>query len=161
MKITSASVVAVTVLLYGAMLYFLVATSSLRNDYQPGIEVLQTWSSPGFFLGIVDLCSILFGSVLSAKVAVRCSISAVVICTLMFGFVFLHPGSSSSWVGAQDRNLESTIHTALLNPNFSNRSKVTLIGSAGIALFWLSVSAFALRRRELTIHSSRPPSAAA
>lgn len=149
-----------TALLYGVMLYFRVATASLHDNYQPGIEVLQTWISPGFLLGVVLGIAALFRSVDSIRTAVRSSLAALIICALMFGFVVVHSGNSNTWVFPQDRTLKGTIHTALFRPSFSNRSITTIIISAGVAFFWLGASSRLLRRRKQTIHSSQPPSAA-
>jgi len=155
--ITSACAVAVTALLYGAMLYFCVATASLSDYYQPGIEVLQAWISPGLWLGVVVLCAVVFRSVLSARVAVYSCFSAFMICAFMYPLVAQHSGNSNAWVFPQNRSLENTLDTALLRPNFSNRSKGSIVGSAGIALFWLGVSSYVLRRRKLTSPLLTPP----
>ncbi len=138
--IIAACAVALTALLYSAMLYFRVATASLSDDYQPGIEVLQAWLSPGLLLAVVVLWAIVFRSSLSARVAVYACFSALMICAFMYPLVAQHSGNSNAWVFAQNRSLENTLHTALLRPNFSNRSKGSIVGSAGVALFWLGIS---------------------
>ena len=154
------AIVAVVAFVYAAMLYFRAATASLDDQYQPGISTLQSWFIPGALLFALTLVAVVFRSVLAAQVAVFTNLSAIVICALLFVFVISHPGNRNSWVFPQHRTLQTTIHTSLFSPNFSNSSKGSIIGSAVVALCFLGISGLVLRRRKLTIHSSRPPQAA-
>ena len=154
-------IVAALALTYAAMLCFRAATASLDDHYQPGISALQSWFMPGALLFSLTLVTVAFRSVLAAQVAVFTDLSAIVICAFLLIFVLSHPGSRNSWVFPQHRTLQTTIHTALFSPNFSSRSKGFIIGSAVVASCFLGVSGLVLRRRKLTIHSSRPPQAAA
>ena len=161
LSVLQAAIVAAVALIYAAMLYFRAATASLDNHYQPGISTLQNWFMPGALLFALTLVAVAFRSVLAAQVAVFTNLSAIVICAFLLIFVISHPGNPNSWVFPQHRTLQTTIHTALFSPNFSNRSKGSIIGSAVVASCFLGISCLVLRRRKLTIHSSRPPQAAA
>ncbi|THT98807.1 hypothetical protein E9531_13500 [Lampropedia puyangensis] len=153
-SVLQVAIVAVVALVYAAMLYFRAATASLDDHYQPGISTLQSWCMPGALLFGLTLVAVAFRSVLAAQVAVYTSISAIIICAFLLIFVISHSGNRNSWVFPQQRTLQTTIHTALFSPNFSNRSTGSIIGSAIVASCFLGISGFVLRRRKLTIHSS-------
>ena len=161
LSVLQVAIVAAVALIYAAMLYFRAATASLDDHYQPGISTLQSWFMPGALLFALTLVAVAFRSVLAAQVAVFTNLSAIVICAFLLIFVISHPGNPNSWVFPQHRTLQTTIHTALFSPNFSSRSKGSIIGSAVVASCFLGISCLVLRRRKLTIHSSRPPQAAA
>ena len=133
--------------LYGGMLYFRVATASLDDRYQPGIEALRLYASPGLLLGVLTLGGLVFRASVVARVAQRACVAALVVCVLLFGVVFTHSGSYHPWVFPEARTLAGTVQTALFSPTFSNRSTIFIIVSAGVALFWLAVSSWAVRTR--------------
>ena len=157
LSVLQVAIVAAVALIYAAMLYFRAATASLDDHYQPGISTLQSWFMPGALLFALTLVAVAFRSVLAAQVAVFTNLSAIVICTFLLIFVISHPGNRNSWVFPQHRTLQTTIHTALFSPNFSSRSKGSIIGSAVVASCFLGISGLVLRRRKLTIHIWTPP----
>jgi hypothetical protein len=142
---------------YALLLHFRVATASLYDDYQPGIEALRAWVSPGLLLAVLVMSTALTGSYVLVKLAKRSCQAALVVCLLLFVYVSGHSASRTSWVFPEHRTLEATVLTAISHPSFSNRSKGSIIGSAIVAGFWLGVSSFVLRRRRLTMRSSGPP----
>lgn len=145
--IALAALVAIVALLYGMTLYFRAATASLHDGYQPGIEALRLYASPGLLLGVLTVLAVISRSAFPARTAVHACLAALVVCALMLGVVSSHPGNRDTWVFPQQRSLESTVHTALFTPNFSGRSKGSIAGSAIVALCWLGVASCALRRR--------------
>jgi len=137
------------------MLYFRVATASLYDGYQPGIEHARTLVSPGLLLALLVCSALVSRSVLVSRIALHTSLCALVICFYVFIGVSLHGGNQNPSVFAKDRTLTSTVHTALFSPNFSGRSKGSIISSAVFALGALAVVLFVRRKRQLTKEPTR------
>ena len=128
-------------LMFAGMLYFRAATASLHDHYQPGFEEMRWLVSPGVFISLIVVAAVLAGSRFAARLAYRCSLISLVVCTAMVIFSVSYRGDEGHWSLSQDRNLESTIQTALLSPDFSNRSTLYSIGIALVTAICLRFSA--------------------
>ena len=128
-------------LVFAGMLYFRAATASLHDRYQPGVEEIRWLVSPGIFISLIVVAAVLTGSRFAARLAYRCSLVSLVFCTAMVILSVSYRGDKIHWSLSQDRNLESTIQTALLSPDFSNRSTLYLIGISLVAPICLRFSA--------------------
>jgi hypothetical protein len=151
------SVVAVALVTanYAAMLYFQTATASLHDEYQPGIEAMKAWISPGALLLILVAGAAFLRSSFVLQIAKSSCKAALLVCVLLFLLVSVHRGNRNTWVFPQQRSLEGTARIALFSPNFSNRSTGTVLGSAGIALLCFGASVWLCRRTQSN-NSSQP-----
>jgi hypothetical protein len=133
--------------LYALALYFCAATASLYDSYQPGIEWLRVFITPGGLLFGVFLIACLNSSYWSARLAILSSAGAILVCLLMLAFISIHDGSASTWVFPENRSLFGTVRAALFQPSFSNRSFGSVVASGFFALVCLGGSLYISRRR--------------
>jgi hypothetical protein len=134
--------------LYGAALYFQVATASLYDTHQPGIEALRRTLQPGVVLVLVSLLAWLRKSPWTIQLSRWVNGGAVLCCALMLMAVTLHSGTPPQWQPPEDRSLWSTLEQAILHPSFSNRSTFSAVKSG---LFAAVLLMGAMRWRKLQI----------
>jgi hypothetical protein len=126
--------------LYAAALYLRVATASINDSYQPGIEAIQIACSPGIVLALTLAEAAWTKSATVARLCTMCCVGALAVCGVMLIVVNMEL-STAAWQFAQERTLTSTLRRALFTPSFSNRSAVWSAVFAAIMLrasLWLS-----------------------
>ena len=133
---------------YAAALYFRVATASLTDAYQPGIEALRGAVWPSVVLWVPLALALVFKSAVWMEASRAISAGAVVCCAVLLLLVKLSGGAAPGRIGGESRSLSTTVRVALLQPRFSNRSVGSLIGSAaGASLACLASLALVRRAR--------------
>lgn len=130
--------------LYGTALYFRIATASLDDAHQPGIESLQAMARPGAVLAMVSLLGWLHRSLWAIQLARWVNGGATLCCAVLLGVTLVHRGGLHRWQPPESRTLSRTVEQSLLHPSFSNRSTYSAIGSG---LFALALFAGAIRLR--------------
>ncbi|AVO34248.1 hypothetical protein [Ottowia oryzae] len=145
---------ALAVLCYAAALYFLAATTSLYDDYVPGIRALRRGVWPSAFWLVPLAIAWASRSATWARTSVLISAGAVLSCGLLLALVLVHKAAPGTRVHADDRSLASTVRVALVHPSFSNRSTGTLVGGAVGAAIGLGLSMAQVRRCRRTAPAS-------
>jgi len=140
--------VGILTLTYMLAAYFQAATASLKDSYQPGIEILRLFTMPGALLFAVFLAAFLVKSYTSARLSVIFCRAALCVCALLFIItVFPWSKSSGNWLFPEERTLSTTVKTALFQPSFSNRSSISAASSGAFAFILLAASTRLAKKR--------------
>jgi len=144
-KITIATIF--ILIIYSAMLYFISATASLHDSYQPGIEKLQSLARPELIMLLTIMIGVYFKRYWVARLTLFTSQGALVICLLLVIFFALHNGSNSPWVPIEKRTLSDTVKTALFKPTFSGRSTGRVIFNGALSAIGFGILLISYRKR--------------
>jgi hypothetical protein len=140
------TVVVLALLIYAVALYFRVATASLTDSYQPGIEALRKGIWPSVVLWGPLAVALVRKSPAWMDATRAISAGALVCCVVLLLLVKLGGDAAPGRVAGEGRSLGATVRIALVQPSFSNRSVGSLIGSAAVASI-TCLASFALGRR--------------
>ena len=139
--------ISVLVLAFALTLYFQAATASLSDAYQPGIEFLRNVVRPAWVVLAVLLVASMWGSATGLRIArLTCAGAAIFALCLAIG-VSVHEGSPRAWVLPEGRSLKESVRLAMLEPQFSNRSLVTITVNGLFAALVFCGAVFLSRRR--------------
>jgi len=124
------------------MLYFNLASASLSDSYQPGIEKLQAFLNPMYISFIMLALVILVNSPWLISLSKAYFVGVIIICIFMVIFVSIYHGPTSNWSFPEERTLIDTIDKALAQPSFSNRSAAKVVFNGVISLIALGMTYF-------------------